>query len=103
MIAGPIQKHLRFVFQTAECSRMNDPRAIALKFGAIRMAGLRILSAARIARFLCKRSESSSLGRFHFLAGPVAASASSRKLSEVRGAWSRRSLLGCLHFHTIIR
>src|SRR6266550_1664766 len=103
MIAGPIQKHLRFVFQSAECSRMNNPRTIALKFRAIRMAGLRILSAVRIARFLRERSERSSLRRFHFLAGPVAASASQRKLWEVRGVWSRRSLLGCLHFHAIIR
>src|SRR3954471_4597657 len=37
MIAGAIEKDLRLVFQTTEGTRMNDPRAIALKFRAVGM------------------------------------------------------------------
>src|SRR5438876_1711560 len=64
MITGPIQEDLRFVLEPAKGSRMNDARAIALKFCAVRMAGLWIFSAARIARSLAKRRKRSALRCF---------------------------------------
>ena len=86
---------------------MNNARAIALKFCAIRMAGLRIFSAARIARSLGKRRKRGALRCFHFVArlvavsmfaGPNAAMATGDR-SEAR---LRRSLPGCRHFHAPI-
>src|SRR5438034_11399583 len=74
MITGPSQEDLRFVLEPAKGPRMNDPRAIALKFCAVRMAGLRIYSAARIARSLGKRRKHGALRRFHFVARFVAVS-----------------------------
>jgi len=74
MITGPIQEDLRFVLEPAKGSRMNDPRAIALKFCTVRMAGLRIFSAARIAGSLGKRRKHGALRRFHFVARLVAVS-----------------------------
>ena len=38
MVAGAVQKNLRLVFEPAKRARMNDPRAVALKFGAIGVA-----------------------------------------------------------------
>ena len=35
MVAGAVEKNLRFIFQAAERARMNDARTIPLKFGAI--------------------------------------------------------------------
>src|SRR6476660_5205821 len=72
MIAGAIQENLCFVFEPAKCARVNDSGAVALKFGPIAVALLRILSAARIARLLRERRERRLLGRFHFLARPPA-------------------------------
>src|SRR5437763_3591001 len=54
VIAGPVEKHLRLVFQTAKRARMNDPRPIALKLCAKGMLWLRMFSAKRFARFLGK-------------------------------------------------
>jgi len=74
MVTGPIQEDLRFVLEPAKGPRMNDACAISLKFCAIRMAGLWIFSAARIARSLGKRRNRGALRRFHFLARLVAVS-----------------------------
>src|SRR5437016_4110385 len=52
MVAGPVEKNLRLVFQAAERARMNDARTIALKFGAIGVTRLSVLPSARFARFL---------------------------------------------------
>src|SRR6266700_5299175 len=76
MVTGSIQKDLRFVLEPAKGPRMNDACAIALKFHAVRMAGLRIFSAARIARSLGKRRKRGALRRFHFVARFVAVSLS---------------------------
>src|SRR6266404_8684666 len=46
---------------------MNDPGAVALKFGPIAVALLRIFSPARVARFLRKRRKRGLLGCLHLL------------------------------------
>ena len=74
MIAGAVQKNLRLVLEPAKRARMNDPRAIALKFRPVRVAGFRIFSTARIAGFLGKRPKHETLRRLHFLARLVPAS-----------------------------
>src|SRR5947207_12137369 len=68
VIASPVQENLRFVLEPAKSARMNDSRPIALKFGAVRMAGFRIFSSARVTRLLPKRRKRSALPRLDFLA-----------------------------------
>src|SRR5215471_5119830 len=68
MVARTVEKHLRLVFEPAKSARMNDPRAVALKFGAISVALLRIFSPARFARLLRERRERCSLSLFHLIA-----------------------------------
>src|SRR5437016_4788051 len=68
VIAGAVQENLRLIFEPAKCTRVNDPRAVALKLGPITVALLRIFSAARVTRFLGKRRERGAFGRLHFLA-----------------------------------
>ena len=107
MIAGPVQKNLCLVLEPAKGARMNDPCAIALKFCAVGMAALRVFSAARSARFLGKRRKRGALGRFHLIAGFVAALLSALpKLGMATGDGSEarpgRSLPSCRHFHVAI-
>src|SRR5258706_2644573 len=45
VIGNPRRKGLRFIFQPAECVRVNDAVAITLKFVAVRMRQLRIPAA----------------------------------------------------------
>src|SRR6266487_467454 len=95
MIAGPVQKNLRLILEPSKRACMNDPRAIALQFRAVGVAGLRIFAPARVTRFLGKRRERCMLRGLHFLARPVAAS-----LCEAQPCLS---LLGYVYFsHTII-
>src|SRR5205814_5800559 len=67
MIAGAVQKNLRLVLEPAKRARMNDPRAITLKFHPIYVARLRIFSPARVTRFLGKPRKCGALRPFHFL------------------------------------
>src|SRR6266480_3519762 len=67
MVAGPGEKNLGIVFQSAEGTGVNDPCSITLKFRAIRVTGLPIFSAPRIARFLRERGEHASLIDLHLL------------------------------------
>ncbi len=68
MIAGPVEKNLRFIFQAAERARMNDARTIPLKFGAIGVTRLTVLSPARSARFLSKGRERCAFPLLHLFA-----------------------------------
>src|SRR5262249_60841357 len=68
MVAGAVEKNLRFVFQPPERARMNDARTIALKFGAISMTRLSVLSPARVTGFLSNRSEPFVLPLLHLFA-----------------------------------
>src|ERR1700731_4281416 len=68
MIAGAVQENLRLICEPAKCARVNDARAVTLKFGPISMALLGIFSSARVARLLCERRQSGALGPLHFLA-----------------------------------
>src|SRR6188472_3638583 len=66
MIAGAVEKDLRFVFQPPECTRMDDPRTVPLKFSAISVTRFTVQSAARFARFLSNRRERCALRLLHF-------------------------------------
>ena len=68
MVAGAVEKNLRFVFQAAERARMNDARTIPLKFGAIGVTRLTVLPSARFARFLSNRRERCALPLLHLFA-----------------------------------
>lgn len=68
MIARAIEKNLCFVFEPPESARVNDPCAISLIFGTIRVALLGKFSAARFARFLRETRESLLLRCFHLFA-----------------------------------
>src|SRR3954465_4676990 len=52
MVAGAVEKNLRLVLKAADRARMEEGRAIALKFGAIDVTRFTMLPAARFARFL---------------------------------------------------
>jgi hypothetical protein len=67
MIAGAVEENLRLVLQPAKGARMNDPRAIALKFGAVVMAQLGVFPSPRLAGFLRERREDTKLVRLHLL------------------------------------
>jgi hypothetical protein len=68
MIACPIQKNLGLVFHPSKRARMDNARAVALKFRAIGMARLGVFAAARFARFFGKLREYGALGCLHFFA-----------------------------------
>src|SRR5262245_44554200 len=68
MVGGAVEKDLRLVFQAAESARMNNARTVALKFGAIGVTRLRVLSPARFARFLRNRREHSAFSLLHLFA-----------------------------------
>src|SRR5262249_15734215 len=65
MVAGAVEKNLRLVFQATERARMNDARAIALKFGAIGVTWLRVLPPSRVAGFFGNSGEPGALPLFH--------------------------------------
>jgi len=73
MIAGAVEKYLRFVFQTAEPLRMNDSRAITLIFRAERMMGFAMPSTGRFGGTLGKRSERTVFLLLHHLTRSLAA------------------------------
>ena len=68
MIASAVQENLRLVFESAKCARMNNARAVALKFRPVCMTRLGIFSSARIAGFLREWREHATFVRFHLLA-----------------------------------
>ena len=68
MVAGAVEKNLRFVFEAAERARMNNACTIALKFGAIGVTRLIVLPPARFARFLRDGRERSALPLLHLFA-----------------------------------
>src|SRR5438552_18420995 len=68
MVAGAVEKNLSLVFQAAERARMNDARTIPLKFGAIGVTSLRVLTPARSARFLSNGRERCALPLLHLFA-----------------------------------
>src|SRR2546423_3868481 len=65
MVSGSIEENLRLVLQPAKRARVNNARAIALKFRAISMARLGILAPVRVSGFLCERREHSALCCLH--------------------------------------
>src|SRR5687767_2417226 len=65
MIAGPVEKNLRLIFQAPEGSRMNDPGAVPLELGPVSVAGLGILAAPRLAGLLGKRRQDAQFVRLH--------------------------------------
>src|SRR6266404_8115768 len=69
VVAGPIEKNLRLIFQPAERARMDDPRPVALELGPIDVARLGIFSAPRFAGLLRERRQNARFVRLHFLAG----------------------------------
>src|SRR5262245_45968140 len=69
MIAGAIEEHLRFVFETAERARMDHAVAIPLILGAPVGRGFFIFAAAGIGAELSVRGKSLSLESFEFDAG----------------------------------
>src|SRR6266540_6164279 len=68
MVAGAVEKNLRFVFQAAERARMDNACTIPLKFGAIGVTGLIVSPPARFAGFLSNRCERCALSPLHLLA-----------------------------------
>jgi hypothetical protein len=65
MVTRSVEKNLRLVFHTAKRARVNDARAIALKFRAIGVARLGVLPPARVSGFLRMRREHGSLCCLH--------------------------------------
>src|SRR5689334_23307123 len=65
MVARPVQKDLRLIFEAAKRSRVNDSRPVALKFRSIGMTRFGILPPSRIARLLSKRQQDGTFGRLH--------------------------------------
>src|SRR3981081_1637866 len=65
MIAGAIQENLGLVFQAPKRPRMNNARAIALKFSAVAMAQLGMFSPPRLAGLLRERRADTKLVRLH--------------------------------------
>jgi hypothetical protein len=86
MIAGAVKENLRLVLQPTKRARMNDARPVALKLSAISVAGLRVFSAPRFARPLCKWSEDAALGRVHFFSRPPARARTSGIRQMIRHA-----------------
>src|ERR1041384_1838848 len=68
MIAGAVEENLRLVFEPAKGARVDDPRAVAMKFGSIIVAFLRIFPPSGFAGFLRERRKRRALGLFHLLA-----------------------------------
>lgn len=69
MIAGPVEKHLRLVFEPTEGAAVNDPIAIALKLGSPRGRRFRIHPSPRGAAMLRVRREALHLAVFQFKTG----------------------------------
>ena len=68
MVAGAVEKNLRLIFEAAERARMNDARAIPLKFGAIGVTRLTVLPPARFPRFLSNGRQRCALPLLHLFA-----------------------------------
>src|SRR5438128_3307287 len=68
MVTRAIQKNLRLIFHPAKRARVDNARAITLKFRSIGVARLGIFPPARVSRFLSKRGEHRALCAFHLLA-----------------------------------
>lgn len=84
MIAGAVKENLRLVLEPAKRARMNDASPVALKFGAISVAGLRKFSPPRVARFLGERRKDSPLVSFHFFSRLPALSGTLRATRIIR-------------------
>ena len=69
MVAGTVEKNLRFIFQPAKRPRMNDAGSVALKLCPERMARLRILTSPGFARLLGVRRQNPRFVLLHLLAG----------------------------------
>ena len=68
MIARAVQENLRLVLEPTKGTRMNNARAVSLKFRAERVTRFGMFTPARVARFLRERRERGPLGCLHFLA-----------------------------------
>src|SRR5215218_1814971 len=90
MIAGPVEKDLRLVFESAKRSRVNDPRTIALELGPVSVPRFRVAAPARIARFLRVGRKRALLVSFDLLARLPAHPSRSPDGSNVDSAISRR-------------
>jgi hypothetical protein len=69
MIAGAVEKNLRFVFEPAKSARMNNPVAVALVMRAPIRRRFRMFATARVAAELRTGRENLPLDLFKFLTG----------------------------------
>jgi hypothetical protein len=88
VVAGPVEKNLRFVLEPPEGPRMDDARPVTLKFRPKNVARLWIFTAARFPGFLGIGRQETCFVRLHFFARfpaiAIGFSAPSRLVRHIR-------------------